>query len=335
MRAVEHRLPVLLVGGFLGAGKTTLVNQLLRQANGNRIAVLVNDFGDVSIDAELIESTEQSVLHIAGGCMCCSYGDDLVAALRQLSAKRQSFDRVLIETSGVSLPYTIACTVPLIEGFELRATVVLVDGLSVCGQLEDPLISDTVLRQMDAADLILLNKMDRVATAEHGARIRLVQELSSGAPVWATTRSQVSWEAIEQNAGGARVRSARVSSNGSPSGLFDPTHTGDSMGMHRPASLFQSRTVEMRERIDFEALGKALRQFRAEVIRAKIIAQDLYGRWYTLSFSSGDVQTQPFAGTPAGPCGVFIFRAHIDAEKMLKDIVIGALPMPNKSLESR
>lgn len=335
MSAVEHCLPVLLIGGFLGAGKTTLVNELLRQANGSRIAVLVNDFGDVSIDAELIESTEQSVLHIAGGCMCCSYGDDLVAALRQLSARRQSFDRVLIETSGVSLPYTIACTVPLIEGFELRATVVLVDGLSVCGQLEDPLISDTVLRQVDSADVILLNKMDRVANAERVARIRLVEELSSGAPVWATTRSQASWEAIEQQAGVTRVRSARLFSNVSPSGRFGPTHAGDSMGVHRPASLFKSRILEMHERVDLEALGKNLRRFRAEVIRAKIIAQDLYGRWHTLSFSSGDVETQPFAGTPAGPYGVIIFRAHIDAEQMLKEIVIGAVPMPNKSFVSR
>ena len=107
MTAILNYLPVVLVGGFLGSGKTTLLNHLLRNTDGSRVAVLVNDFGDISIDASLIESAEENILHIAGGCMCCSYGNDLVAALRQISTKRDLFDRVLIETSGVSLPYAM------------------------------------------------------------------------------------------------------------------------------------------------------------------------------------------------------------------------------------
>ena len=127
MTAILNYLPVVLVGGFLGSGKTTLLNNLLRNTDGRRVAVLVNDFGEISIDASLIESAEGNILHIAGGCMCCSYGNDLVAALRKISTKRDLFDRVLIETSGVSLPYAIACTVPLIAGLELKATVVVVE----------------------------------------------------------------------------------------------------------------------------------------------------------------------------------------------------------------
>ena len=77
-------LPVTVIGGYLGAGKTTLVNSLLRQANGQRLAVLVNEFGELPIDADLIEGQDENVINIAGGCICCSYGSDLIMALQDL-----------------------------------------------------------------------------------------------------------------------------------------------------------------------------------------------------------------------------------------------------------
>ena len=77
-------VPVTVIGGYLGAGKTTLVNRLLRQANGRRLAVLVNEFGALPIDADLIESQDDNIINIEGGCVCCSYGSDLIAGLRDL-----------------------------------------------------------------------------------------------------------------------------------------------------------------------------------------------------------------------------------------------------------
>ena len=94
--AVAVPIPVTLIGGYLGAGKTTLVNHLLRQREGRRIAVLVNDFGDLSIDADLIEAREGELLRLAGGCVCCSFGSDLVAALLQMRALRPAPDHILI-----------------------------------------------------------------------------------------------------------------------------------------------------------------------------------------------------------------------------------------------
>ena len=79
------RLPVSVIGGYLGAGKTTLVNHLLRHANGRRLAVLVNEFGDLPIDADLIEAEEDGLISISGGCVCCSFGNDLIAALGDLA----------------------------------------------------------------------------------------------------------------------------------------------------------------------------------------------------------------------------------------------------------
>ena len=86
-------LPVTVIGGYLGAGKTTLVNHLLRQAGGRRLAVLVNDFGELPLDADLIEADDGEVLSLAGGCICCSFGNDLMAALMQLPARSPRPDR--------------------------------------------------------------------------------------------------------------------------------------------------------------------------------------------------------------------------------------------------
>ncbi|MBL8673866.1 MAG: GTP-binding protein, partial [Rhodospirillales bacterium] len=92
-------LPVTVIGGYLGAGKTTLVNHLLRHAGGRRIAVMVNDFGALAVDADLIEAERGDVLDIAGGCVCCSYGSDLMAALMELPRRRPDLDHVALEAS--------------------------------------------------------------------------------------------------------------------------------------------------------------------------------------------------------------------------------------------
>ncbi len=136
-------LPVIVIGGYLGAGKTTLVNRLLRNAGGRRIAVLVNEFGELPIDADLIEGEKDGVIGIAGGCVCCSYGSDLVEGLQAL---RRGFepDILLIEASGVGLPSSIAQTVELVPGYAVRGVVVLLDAERILGQAADPYLADTV-----------------------------------------------------------------------------------------------------------------------------------------------------------------------------------------------
>ena len=103
---VVNRIPVTVIGGYLGAGNTTLVNHLLREREGRRIAVLVNDFGELSIDHDLIESKDGNVMRLAGGCVCicCSFGSDLVAALMVMPDMLPRPEHILIETSGVALP---------------------------------------------------------------------------------------------------------------------------------------------------------------------------------------------------------------------------------------
>ena len=153
-------LPVTVVGGYLGAGKTTLVNSLLRQANGRRLAVMVNEFGALPIDASLVEAADERIVSLTGGCVCCSYGEDLVSSLAMLAALEPRPEHVLLEASGVAFPGAIAGTVGLLAGFDLDGAVVLADAETVRGRAADRYIGSTVRRQLAQADLILLNKCE-------------------------------------------------------------------------------------------------------------------------------------------------------------------------------
>lgn len=205
---MSGRLPAVVIGGYLGAGKTTLVNHLLRHAGGRRIAVLVNDFGEVSIDAGLIESTEDGqVLALAGGCICCSYGADLVGTLAQVAARRPPPDLVLIETSGVALPASVARTARLAPGLDVEGIVVLADAGTLRAQASDRYVGDTVMQQLQAAQLLLLNKCDAVDAASLAATTAWLQATLPQAVLLPCRQAQVSPDAVlDLKAAGDRER---------------------------------------------------------------------------------------------------------------------------------
>jgi len=148
-------LPLTIVGGYLGSGKTTLLNHMLRHADGLRLAVLVNEFGDLPIDADLIEAEDGNMISIAGGCVCCSFGDDLSKALSDLAALDPAPDHVLLETSGVALPGAIAASLLFAPGYIHDGTVVLANAETIQTQAGDTYVGDTVQRQLLDADLIM------------------------------------------------------------------------------------------------------------------------------------------------------------------------------------
>ena len=160
---MTNTLPVTVLGGYLGAGKTTLINAMLRRANGLRLAVLVNEFGALPIDADLIEAEEDDLIALAGGCVCCSFGSDLAGALDTLASRTPRPDHVIIEASGVALPAGIAGTIDLLPAYSIAGISVLADAAHIRAQAADDYIGDTIERQLTQADLIIVTKSDLVS----------------------------------------------------------------------------------------------------------------------------------------------------------------------------
>jgi G3E family GTPase len=192
LRVPQHPapIPVTVVGGYLGAGKTTLVNHLLRHANGVRLGVLVNDFGALQIDAELIEATDGDTVSLTNGCICCSLAGGVMEALQSLAARPQPPDRVIIETSGVSDPVAVAQYAHL-PGFRLDAVIVLADAETVRRRSTDKHVGRHVLQQLRGADLVALNKVDLLAADQLAAVRAWLAETAPGVRVIEATNARL------------------------------------------------------------------------------------------------------------------------------------------------
>ncbi len=161
MRGVPREpIPLTIVGGYLGAGKTTLVNHLLRHPGGRRLGVIVNDFGSLAIDADLLADVAiDGVISLPNGCACCTVGAGLHEALNTLATSTSPPDHIVIEVSGVADPSAAAAwgTVP---PFEPAGVIVLADATSIIERSRDRYIGEEVRRQIVGADLIIVTKSD-------------------------------------------------------------------------------------------------------------------------------------------------------------------------------
>lgn len=175
--------PFTVIGGFLGAGKTTLVNRILREAGGVRYAVMVNDFGAINVDADLIAAHDGKTMTLANGCICCSQADGFVSAMLRLMQAPEEFDHVVLEASGVAEPDRIMDFARLDPGLAPDATIVLADAAELRARLADPHVGDIVGRQIAAADILLLNKTDRATAGERAAVEDKLRRLNSAAPI--------------------------------------------------------------------------------------------------------------------------------------------------------
>jgi G3E family GTPase len=170
--------PILLtvLGGYLGAGKTTLLNRVLRDAGDRRLAVLVNDFGAINVDAELVESRDGEMLSLTNGCICCGIGGDFIAALARLRDVDDPPEQVVVEASGVADPSQIAILGDM-PGYARDAVVVVADAETVSARAGDEATGLSVRAQLRAADLIVINKTDLVPAPAVGALRDWLREL--------------------------------------------------------------------------------------------------------------------------------------------------------------
>ena len=176
-------IPMVVVGGYLGAGKTTLLNRLLANAQGLRIAVLVNDFGEINIDAALIRTRSDDVIQLENGCVCCSIGGRLAEAMLAIADRDVRPDLLVIEASGVSDPQRIAQIGLLDPAFRLNAVLVAVDAAAVHDSLRDPLVGEMVRQQIAGASVVALTKTDLCAAGSAAATLETISTLAPRATV--------------------------------------------------------------------------------------------------------------------------------------------------------
>jgi G3E family GTPase len=191
MELTKKGLPVTIITGFLGSGKTTLLNHILTNQQGVKTAVLVNEFGEIGIDNELIVSTDQNMVELSNGCICCTINNDLVDAVYKVLAREEKLDYLVIETTGLADPLPVAMT---FLGSELRdltrldSIITVVDAANYSLDLFN---SEAALSQITYGDVILLNKTDLVDETTLQELEKKINNIKEGSRIIRTTKSQV------------------------------------------------------------------------------------------------------------------------------------------------
>jgi G3E family GTPase len=274
------QIPLTIISGFLGTGKTSLLTHLLTQAGpengGRRITAMVNDFGALNIDAELIAAKHGNQISLANGCVCCSIGDDLMRSFMEVMQQMPLPDHIIIEASGVAEPSRIAGFAAVDRQLRLDGIVTLVDASAHNVHSKDPYLADNYAKQIEAAHLLLISKPDLADTA---TLENLEKELATQKP---------------------DVPMAQVTHGALPINLVLGLN-GDHE-IPQPQEIIDHGFVQWAGHLNDmprAALIAKLEKLRPHVLRAKGVLQDGEGG-YVLHLAGGLITTAPYAGEASG-----------------------------------
>jgi G3E family GTPase len=194
---IASKIPVTVLTGYLGAGKTTLLNRILSEPHGKKFAVIVNEFGEIGIDNELIVNADEEVFEMNNGCICCTVRGDLVRIIDGLMRRKGKFDAIIVETTGLADPAPVAQTFFMDEQVgaktKLDAVVTVADAMWLKDRLKD---APEAKNQIAFADVILLNKTDLVSPEDLAELEARVRGINPYATLHRTTRAQVALDAV-------------------------------------------------------------------------------------------------------------------------------------------
>jgi G3E family GTPase len=223
----DARIPATVITGFLGAGKTTFLNHVLRNQTGRRIAVIVNEFGEISVDGQLVvHDAAQQLVEFNNGCLCCTVRGDLIETLGRLRERAGSLDAILIETTGLADPAPVASTFFVSDevksAIRLDSFVTLVDAVNIETNLAQ---SGEAQEQVAFSDIILINKIDLLDEARLAALARTIRAMNPTAAIHFTRNGEIGLDSVLDT--GAFELAAKLQ--------VDPEFLGDHAHEHDPA----------------------------------------------------------------------------------------------------
>jgi G3E family GTPase len=327
-RLGSETTPVTIVGGFLGSGKTSLLNHILTKTVNKRIAVLVNDFGAINVDAKLIVSVEGETVSMANGCICCTIRDDLLIEVEKLLASVPPPEHIVIETSGVSKPLSVAETFinPSVQTFvDVRIIAVLDADLAFNEQNE---YHDIAIDHIRFADLVVINKTDLVSPPQLSALKKKVELIAERSRIWETTFGEVPFDLILDDL-----------TNNAMADVQKHQHAKSDHQEHHNSE-FSTWSYSSKEKWSFNAMQRAIEKLSKDIYRAKgIVRLDLETNDYGVLQVTGRrgslrlVEPESLQDEPVTTDLVFIGKPGIITNDSIRELFEQALEDANSQGE--